>query len=497
MQRPKRAAASKPISYADAAPSSDDDGQAQRSTRRPAKKPRLSTTATKGKGEGTDAATTTANLLTASELHARGVVKQMDSCARECSLSFYHERNRTTYFRLEDVQSTNDRLKQLRAKLTVAQRLAESSRPYTNSRRNPVEQAKVDETLKKAAQAVVAAEQPLGTFIRERRVLAEAARRVSSAYLPPPSLSYSEPQPDFWTRISPTLIEAVEEHKVERVARALAYVRLGAMRAQHELVRRRHKALFQAQQGEAFVTWPAFEVFQLLPTVERHWIGDVVSKTEADWTSDLPAILAEVDAARRAIKIGFARDVMNKLRATGVYVDEGLAVKLEHPRQRVTPIGASMRSTPIPDCRHLERLFQAGRDISVDLGDIASDVDDSELDRLFSHPSAVLKIKDRRKEFATPFRYPQIHAELRDRGAIGTASCASFLSAADLALSRFQVDVLAHVGLAGLAPTDPTLLTRGPIFPCLRCIADGRKPSMMAKLRGWAGTMDHYDAVHA
>lgn len=88
----------------------------------------------------------------------------------------------TAYYRLQDVQSTSDRLNQLADDLARARRIQASAQPRTTRRRTPEQQAELDETLKSAAAAVVSAKQALDAFIEERRVLVEAARKVRRAF---------------------------------------------------------------------------------------------------------------------------------------------------------------------------------------------------------------------------------------------------------------------------------------------------------------------------
>ncbi|GAA5858023.1 hypothetical protein JCM9279_002504, partial [Rhodotorula babjevae] len=618
MQRPKRAAASKAISFVDTAPSSDDDDEAhlvpqrtpRRSTRpsrsadshddaaqlqddpnpRPAKKPRTSTTATMGKAKSEGSTTTTptsprrmgqlsaflalpldlvlavahdvnlptllamsrankllnrlfasrlaapvwasarrnsgirdlkatdlndkqlaallfdrnchvcgrsraiivdyvlrtrwckpcrsANLLTASELVARQCVQRMNRRALECSLSFYHHAKRTTYYHLQDVESTSARLNDLVNKVDLAQRLQTSAQPYTNRRRTPEQQVKLDETLQSAADAVVVAEQALDKFVRERRVLVEAAGERLMALghaatdciipLSLDTLIVTAKELTDESESPSSFAPPAEQRKVERVANELrraASERSWATRRRHEVVRRRYMALLQAQQGEAHVTWPSFAIFHLLPTVETYWIGDAASDSEDDWTTDLPAILAEVDVARRAIKVGFARAIVDTLVVSDAHVDQSLVDNFARPPQPIRPIGSYLRSVAIPDDHYLKSIFEADLCVSLDLGDTAAGVSDAELDGLFSHPTAAFEIEWRRNKAGGTLRYPQIHAELRERKNIGTVGCVSLVTPVKNPLWHHQLAVLAHVGLASLDPADPTLGTRGAIFP--------------------------------
>ena len=260
------------------------------------------------------------------------------------------------------------------------------------------------------------------------------------------------------------------------------------MRSQYEVMRRRYKALLEAQQDEALVTWPSVKVFQLLPTVEAHWVGDAASRPDDSWAADLPTILAEVDAARRAIKVGFARAIVQKHVAAALHVGKSVVDKLARPRQPIRPIGAALRSIMAdPDDARIKGVFEKDSQASLDIGDIAADVSEGELDSLFAHPTAMFNVHQRRK-LNENFRYPRIHAELRERRKDGTVSCAVFASSDVVALVRHQLALLARAGLTGLDPSDKTLGARGTIFPCVRCIAQRREPSM-TKPRSWLGAV--------
>ena len=223
-------------------------------------------------------------------------------------------------------------------------------------------------------------------------------------------------------------------------------------------MRSRYDLLLAAQQGEAFTTFPTYSIFDSLPTFEPLWLPEGAIAADEQWAAALPAILNEVELARRAIKIGYARELVKALVQAGAPVDAALVEKLEPSHTAaVRPIGV------LRDATKDEILFRYSAS-HLDLGDTADDVSDAELDALFSRLVASFLWGGPYKKKLEPF--PAVHGALRGQG----RSADVLSTAVPTAMFVKQVlDIIKRAGLPDHWSSLAKLEALGPVFECHGC----------------------------
>ncbi|GAA5907307.1 hypothetical protein JCM8208_007150 [Rhodotorula glutinis] len=256
-----------------------------------------------------------------------------------------------------------------------------------------------------------------------------------------------------WTRISPKIIEYAESQKKRRVDRETA----NRCRIRHDAVRARYKVLLAAENGDAYLTFPAFSIFDSLPSVEPLWVPEGATSTDEQWAAALPAILDEVELARRAIKIGYARKLVTLLADAGAPVDAKLAEKLEPSKvEPVQPIGVLREA--------VDSVMSRYGTPKLDLTDMADEVSDVELDALFSRLIAVfLSGGFYEKKF---HHFPAIHEALRDESRAADVSSALLPS---VLFVKQVLDILKRTGLPDHPSSRTKLEALGPVFECHGC----------------------------
>ncbi|BGP37436.1 hypothetical protein JCM10449v2_001342 [Rhodotorula kratochvilovae] len=447
------------------------------------------------------------NLQNATRL--RQLIDDMHSKALECSLFTFqsvsgYNRYRKPYYCQPDVQAMSNHLHELDDQVAAAQR--DAARGKRATKRNgkgqekavPEEEEEVDDeadedliVLDKFVQqrrAIVAAAQKDGAQIvkwerssaatrqqadtdaREARKAAITDKLVAMGYDKVDcTFSYYSEVPKqvnqptrlndtIWNRISAKVITHVERQKSERLVRE----RMKRLRERRNAFRPRYNALLDAQDGEAHTTFPSFDVFSVLPSVEALWVPDGAELvTDEEWDAALPAVIEDVGTARRVIKVGFARYIVHTLAKTDAPVDTGLVKKLEAPAEAIIPTSvllAGFGDTNMGYWGDLER----GR---IDLGDTADSVSDAEFDSLFSQ--LICKFAYQTYTSKTLHAFPEVHAKLRDANQTGLPSLTSELLFAQL--MRQQLDVLKRTKLSNDRASEAKLERLGAVFKCHRC----------------------------
>ena len=297
-----------------------------------------------------------------------------------------------------------------------------------------------------------------------------------------------------WNRISSEIIASVERNKAE----TFIYEKPERLLARRTALQPRYDALLSMDQGEANTTFPSFGIVSLLPSVEPFWVPEDSSATNDEWQAALPSILADVDSARRAIKVGFARHLVAELCGprSSTKLDAALVDKLKAPSAPGRPVGALLRSFE-PDKTHRTSWRWSGVSnlfaVTLNLGYAAPKVSAAEFDALFSHSRATFEVGSASRH-GPVFAFPEIHEQLRSRGYLGLAREASFplsprTAAATLAqslasaaeLDAFKRNVLSSAGLSGRSLDDGGLKALGKVFACDRCPG--------ARMRCWTGVV--------
>ncbi|BGP45526.1 hypothetical protein JCM10450v2_001345 [Rhodotorula kratochvilovae] len=447
------------------------------------------------------------NLQNATRL--RTLIDGLHPKALECSLFTFqsvsgYNRYRKPYYCQPDVQAMSDHLHELDDQVAAAQR--DAARGKRAAKRNgkgkekavPEEEEEVDDEadedlliLDKFVQqrrAIVAAAQKDGAEIvkwerssaatrqqadtdaREARKAAITDKLVAMgydkvdctfSYYSEVSKQVNQPtrlNDTIWNRISAKVITHVERQKSERLVRE----RMKRLRERRNAFRPRYNALLDAQDGEAHTTFPSFDVFSVLPSVEALWVPDDSELvTDEEWDAALPAIIEDVDTARRVIKVGFARYIVRTLAKTDAPVDTGLVQKLEAPAEAINPTSVLLSSfgdTTMGYWGDLER----GK---IDLGDTAESVSDAEFDSLFSQ--LICKFAYQTYTSKTLHAFPEVHAKLHDANQTGLPSLTSELLFAQL--MRQQLDVLKRTKLSNDRASEAKLERLGAVFKCHRC----------------------------
>ncbi|GAA5855791.1 hypothetical protein JCM9279_003322 [Rhodotorula babjevae] len=262
-----------------------------------------------------------------------------------------------------------------------------------------------------------------------------------------------------WTRISPKIIEHVMGEKASRLCRE----RMGQLHNRLVALKPRYEALLAIQVGEAYTTFPSWDVFSLLPTVEPFWFFEDADSSDETWDTALPVIVEEVDLARRAIKVGYARKLVEVLVEAGAPVDEALVKKLEAPVEPIQSSGvllSTIDGESAYDYMH-RNLMRA----VVDLGDTADAVTDRDFDDVFGQLVSGLPVIT----FSRPtsrHHFPAIHEVLRSDGGSALAKDASFLPPV---LVKQMLDILKRAGLPNDQSSTAKLEALGPVFSCHAC----------------------------
>ncbi|GAA5929196.1 hypothetical protein JCM3775_006762 [Rhodotorula graminis] len=433
-----------------------------------------------------------ASLCSQSEL-GETKIKNLHVKTLECSLftSVSRYSSNIKFFCKPDVQATSDKLHELDARTleddktrkeqgkvedgneVKADEVAVNALDaFVQRRRENVAAAQKDaEALVKWENSSSASRKEISAAARKARRDAITASLVSLGYkevdyadLLSSSVSKLVDQPTqltdkIWMRISPKIIEYVEAKKVDRISRERSQQhgkRLLALLA----LKPRYEALLALQVGEAHMTFPSWDVFNILPSVEPFWFFEDADTSDEAWDTALPAIVDEVDVARRVIKIGYARKLVEVFVDAGAPVDAVLVKKLAAPAEPVHSTGALLSSIDQP----LEYAHTYGPLVRaiVDLGDTADTVTDAEFDSVFGQLFAWFS----HYSFGAPRRFPEIHAFLRDHWRSALADTAW---SAPATLVKQVLNVLKRAGVPNHQSSGDKLSALGPVFECHGC----------------------------
>lgn len=248
-------------------------------------------------------------------------------------------------------------------------------------------------------------------------------------------------------------------------------MRLCELRPRYIALSRRYVELFTAQQGEALPTFPSCEVFSTLPHVEPLWVPEGAEMTDEAWDAALPAILEDVDQARRAVKVGFARRLAGVLAQTRAAVDDVLAKKLEAPAEPVNRTAALLRATSDAHGPGLDFAYSVYGNVAIDLGDTADTVTDAEIEGLFSQ--LVARFATNGRDGYKHCYFPDVCANDFGHGFTGPVSSSWGPS---LTLVKQVLDVLERTGLSNDRSSEAKLEALGPVFECHWCLSS-RQPS--------------------
>jgi len=238
----------------------------------------------------------------------------------------------------------------------------------------------------------------------------------------------------------------------------------------------RYDALLALQGGEAHTTFPSWDVFSLLPTVEPFWFFEDADTSDEAWDAALPVIVEEADIARRVIKVGYARKLVEVLAKAGVPVDAALVKKLEAPAEPVQSTGVLLGTVDgesANDYTHSSLMSAV-----IDLGDTADAVTDCEFDSVFSQLVAAFSAMS----FSRPTRrhyFPAIHKTLRDAELAAVPGTARALPAK---LVKQILDVLERAGLSNEQSSTAKLEALGPVFACHGCLESATSPFILYRL---------------
>lgn len=240
------------------------------------------------------------------------------------------------------------------------------------------------------------------------------------------------------------------------------------MRARYNALKPRYEALLSTQHGLAHTTFPSYSVFSTLPSVEPLWVPEGAAPTEDEWGAALPAILKEVDTARRVIKVGYARRFVNAVAEVEALVDAALVGKLEEPGEPVRPTGILLRSAAVADETAYASYDYFGK--TIDLGDTADTATDDELGGLLNQLVARFACGGGFYNKGLE-HYPEAHGRLRDSHCTGLAE---FSTSPSLVLIRQELDILERAGLPNDRSSMAKLEGLGPVFECYGCDVNPR-----------------------
>ncbi|GAA5929189.1 hypothetical protein JCM3775_006759 [Rhodotorula graminis] len=377
---------------------------------------------------------------------------------------------------------------------------------FVKQRRDNVEAAiKDDLALVKWERSSLSSRRETNDAARELRRDAITARLLSLGYVEADcrSLIWSsvsklvdQPTPlteTIWNRISPKIIEAMESEKASRLYRE----RLQQLGGRLAALKPRYEALLALQVGEAQTTFPSWSIFHTLPSVEPFWFFEDADSSDEAWDTTLPAIVDEVDLARRVIKVGYARKLVEVFVDAGAPVDAVLVKKLEAPAEPVQSTGV-LFSTIEGESAYYAYGQRNIRGAVVDLGDTADAVTDAEFDSIFGQLVASFTVVS----YTRPIRrshFPDVHGLLRDNGVSAVPDAAKVLPAT---LIKQMLNVLKRAGLPNDRSSTAKLEALGPVFACHGCsealarssLVFARMNAVQAQVLGWNQIVDH--AVH-
>ncbi|GAA5998012.1 F-box protein [Rhodotorula paludigena] len=255
-----------------------------------------------------------------------------------------------------------------------------------------------------------------------------------------------------WNKISSKVIAAAETSKKYRLERE----KLERMRSRREALKPRYDALLLSQTaGEDHDTFPSFDIFVSLPVVEPFWVPDDQTFTDDEWNAAIPTFSDDVDRARRAIKVGYARRVVETLAKAGKPVDKVLADKFVAPEWP--------RSESLQDKIESSYLFGSFSVARTNFDDSASTVTDAEFDSLFSN--AIARFHCGAYSCIARHRFPHAHAHARGHDFSGLASPVALIPP----LVQQQLAVLDRLGIPDDGSAEDELDKRGAIFSCHHC----------------------------
>ncbi|GAA5916223.1 hypothetical protein JCM8208_003911 [Rhodotorula glutinis] len=295
-----------------------------------------------------------------------------------------------------------------------------------------------------------------------------------------------------WNRISPKIIEQMEAEKANR----LFHKRMRELYGRLEALKPRYAALHALQIDEAHTTFPSYIVFSLLPSVEPFWFFDDADTSDEAWDTALPVIVEEVDVARRVIKVGYARKLVEVFVEAGAPVDAALVKKLEAPTEPIQSSGVligTLEGESVYNYTH-HNLMRA----TIDLGDTAVAVTDGEFDGVFSQLVAAFSVVGYTR-VGSRQHFPAVHQALRSVGLSALVDGATSLPSA---LVKQILDVLKRAGLPNDQSSTAKLEALGPVFVCHGCHR-GRFSSrfIVARLNtpeslGWNDILNHALQMH-
>ncbi|GAA6047735.1 hypothetical protein JCM3770_001751 [Rhodotorula araucariae] len=454
-----------------------------------------------------------ANLCMGSRL--RGLIADLHPEATKCSFFTHHSISgyntyRKPYYCLPDVQEMSDRLHELDEQAAAARRTAARGQSavlrrggttvaadediegadegtlvldnFVQQRCAIVAAAQMDSVeLVKWEQSSAASRREADTAARMAREIAIIEKLLAMGYAPADCAIWSEVSQlvnrptrltdAIWNRISSKVIEHVERQQSERFVRE----RVMRLHDRRSALRKRYDALLGAQDGEAHTTFPSFDVFSQLPSVEPLWVPeDTGTLSDDEWAAAHPAILKDVDTARRVIKVGYARALVRALTSAGAPVDVALADKLQAPLEQSSP--TSVLLDGFGDLTGHYCDIKRGR---IDLGDTAASVTDTEFDSIFSQLVSAFALP--RSYTSMPlmplYGFPEVHAKLRDAAQTGLALDADYLLMSEL--MKQQLDILKRAKLPNHRSSEAKLAALGSVFKCHKCAE--------SRLSGWLG----------
>ncbi|GAA5913620.1 hypothetical protein JCM8208_003993 [Rhodotorula glutinis] len=297
-----------------------------------------------------------------------------------------------------------------------------------------------------------------------------------------------------WDSLMPTIIEDADRCRVER----LDLERIWRIWRRHDALRPRYSFMRSTGNDQIRLSIPSWANFRLLPSVERLWVpeGDVVS--DEQWQAALPSILADLDTARRVLKVGYARHLVQSLVGAGAISDASLVDKLEKPEKPLKPTGILFDATDFGDFgafarfeREMDRMYSDGPDGFLDFGDMADGVDEADLDALLSQAVATF-IHAGSGEQATLVPHPDIVRKLDEYGGFQPEDISGDQpQPPSVQFVQQQLDVLKRAGLPNHRSSIAKLEELGPVFECYGCDADGKSGSL-----SWSEMIHHACKIH-
>ncbi|GAA5913580.1 hypothetical protein JCM8208_003978 [Rhodotorula glutinis] len=248
------------------------------------------------------------------------------------------------------------------------------------------------------------------------------------------------------------IIDHAEGRRFERLDRE----RVWRIWRRHDALKPRYSVLRSTGDDELRLSVPSWANFRLLPSVENLWIPERDVVSDEQWQAALPSVLADLDTARRVLKVGYARQIVQSLIGSGAVTDSSLVDKLQQPKHVRKASGTLFGEADFGEVGRVERhfafVFSDGPDGFLDFGDTADGVNEADLG-----PAGD----------ARPLRTPSVQ------------------------FVRQQLDVLKRAGLPNHRSSIAKLEELGPVFECHGCDADGKSGSL-----SWSEMVHHACKFH-